>query len=53
MKVIYGAMEVPALKSVDLDIHPSNRVAIAGKSSSENYLCFEQYYNFMIHLQRD
>lgn len=34
MTVTYGAMDVPALKNVDLDIHSGDRVAIVGRSGS-------------------
>jgi len=34
MTVTYGAMEIPALKGIDLDIHPGDRVAIVGRSGS-------------------
>lgn len=34
MTVAYGAMEVPALKGVNLNIYPGDRVAIVGRSGS-------------------
>eukprot|EP00542_Grammatophora_oceanica_P018189 CAMPEP_0194049172 /NCGR_PEP_ID=MMETSP0009_2-20130614/29906_1 /TAXON_ID=210454 /ORGANISM="Grammatophora oceanica, Strain CCMP 410" /LENGTH=802 /DNA_ID=CAMNT_0038695257 /DNA_START=147 /DNA_END=2555 /DNA_ORIENTATION=- len=34
MTVTYGAMEVPALQSVDLDIREGDRVAVIGRSGS-------------------
>jgi ABC-type multidrug transport system fused ATPase/permease subunit len=34
MTVTYGAMEVPALNSINLEIYPGDRVAVVGRSGS-------------------